>query len=78
MEDMCVTQLALHIAATTPLTELHSSIIVMTTLERAFNLDICTICLGLSKDGERRTECRRVNFATPPSRSFGKRWRSFL
>ena len=30
MEDVCVTQLALHIAVTTPLTELHSSIIVVT------------------------------------------------
>ena len=39
MEDVCVTQLALPIAVTTPLTDLHSSIIVVTTLERAFNVD---------------------------------------
>ena len=38
MEDMCVTQLVLHIAATTPSTELHSSTIEVTTLDRAFNL----------------------------------------
>ena len=52
MEDMCVTQLALHIATTTPLTELHSSIIVVTNLDQAFNLDTCIIGLSLSGDGE--------------------------
>ena len=56
MKDMRVTQLALHLDATTPSTELHISITVVTTLERAFNLDT----MFLSKDGERRTESRKV------------------
>ena len=60
MEDMCVTQLVLHIAATTPFTELHSSTIEVTTLDRAFNLDSCIICLILGGDIDRRTECRRM------------------
>ena len=60
MEDMCVTQLVLHIAATTPSTELHSSTIEVTTLDRAFNLDSCIICLILGGDIDRRTECRRM------------------
>ena len=51
MEDMCVTQLVLHIAATTPSTELHSSTIEVTTLDRA---------LILGGDIDRRTECRRM------------------
>ena len=52
MEDMCVTQLALHIDATTPSTELHSSKTVVTTLERALNLDTnLVICLFLCKTG---------------------------
>ena len=46
--------------ATTLSTETHSSTTVVTTLERAFNLDTCTICLFLSRDGERRPECRKV------------------
>ena len=31
--------------------ETYSSVTFVTTLERAFNLDICIICLFLSKDG---------------------------
>ena len=60
MEDMCVTQLVLHIAATTPSTELHSSTIEVTTLDRAFNLDTCIICLFLCWNIKRRTKCRRM------------------
>ena len=45
---------------TTPSTELHSSIIVVTTIERAFNLDTCKVCSFLGGDIERRTECREV------------------
>ena len=46
--------------ATTPSTEHHSSITVLTTLERPFNLDSCIICLILGGDIERRSECSKV------------------
>ena len=36
----------------------YSPITVVLTLESAFNLDLC----NLSKDGELRTECRKVQF----------------
>ena len=55
MKDMCVTQLALHLDATTPSTEPYSSKTVVTTLESI-------ICLFLCKDSERRTEYRTVQF----------------
>ena len=63
---------------TTPLTELHSSILAVSNLERAFNLDTCIISLSLSGDIERRPECKKVQIRTYPSISFGKKWRSFL
>ena len=59
-------------------TEPFRSITVVLALESASNLDTYRICLFLSKDGERRTECREVQFATFTSISFGKRWTSFL
>ena len=53
-----------------PSTEHRSSTLVVTTLERAFNLDSCVICLFLSKDSELRTgcselctECRKVQIS---------------
>ena len=46
--------------ATTLSTETYSSTTVVTTLERAFNLHTCIVCLFLSRDGERRPECRKV------------------
>ena len=41
---------------------LFSSITVVPTLESAFKLETCLICVFLSKDGELRTECRDVQF----------------
>ena len=41
---------------TTPSTGTYSSVAVVITLERAFNLGTWINCLFLSKDGEPRTE----------------------
>ena len=47
---------------------------ILTTLERAFNLDACTICMILSKNCELRTECTKGgNLGTFSSSSFRKR-----
>ena len=70
MKDMCVTQFALHIDNAV---ETYSSVKVVTTLERAFNLDTCITCLFLRDDIERFIECRKVQFATVSSSCFGKR-----
>ena len=46
--------------ATTLPTETYSSVTVITTFERAVNLDTCIICQLLSRDSGRRPECRKV------------------
>ena len=43
-----------------PRTEPYSSITVVSTLERAFNLDTCIAGLSLSKNDELHIECRKV------------------
>ena len=55
--------------STTRSTEPRGSKTVVTTLERAINLDSCVICLILGGDielrterSELRTECRKVQF----------------
>ena len=50
--------------ATTLSTEPYSSITVVSSLQEALNLDTHRNCLFLSKDGELRTECRKVEFST--------------
>ena len=59
MKDMCVTQLALNLDATTPSTEPRSSKTVVTTIEKVLNLDTCIICVFLG-DVLLRTKCRQV------------------
>ena len=51
-------------------TELCSSILVVSTLEGAFNLETLRNCLFLSGDIERRTECKKVQLRTFSPRSF--------
>ena len=43
---------------------------MVTTIESAFNLDTCAICLFVSKDGERRSVCRKVQFRHFPTELF--------
>ena len=40
----------------------YSSKAVVFTLERAFNLETCTIALSLSKNGELHVECKKEQF----------------
>ena len=48
------------LSSTTHSTEPRSLKTVVTTLERAFNLDSCVICLILGGDIELRTECSEL------------------
>ena len=49
--------------------DLFSSITVVPTLASAFKLETFLICVFLSKDGERRTECRKVQRPPLPHRA---------